>query len=85
LIDMAVEISKRPEMAGPRGEEFNVGKLSKICHKIDPDTFPTLPSAHSKLMSVLRWLKNHRGYTMPLKEGAERTTVGYPPAPAPTA
>jgi hypothetical protein len=81
---MAVAVSKRPEMVGPKGEEFNVGKLSKICHKIDEVTFPTLPSAHSKLMSVARWLVNNRQYTMPVKQGAERTTIAYPPAPAAT-
>ena len=82
FVDMAVALAQKRLPHPEHGFEFNVGKLSKIIFKIDPETFPTIPSAHSKLMSAARWLKNNRAYTMPIKAGAERTTIAYPPAPA---
>jgi hypothetical protein len=79
FIDTAVSLAEKHLPNSKYGFEFNVGKLSKIHFKLDPKTFPTPPSAHSKLMSAARWLVKNRSYTMPVKEGAERSTIAYPP------
>ena len=77
LVDALVEAANKR-----LGGEFNIGKLSKMFHKVDPDTFPTIPSAHARITSVAKWLVKNRNYTFTVQPNAERTTKFFPPAPA---